>query len=77
MKKPIKVHPLMSDAFVIWLTKLGYIARVTADGISFDHYVSNKNFPRNVMILRNGRMNKPAKQLFEEFKKYHPFCEVA
>jgi hypothetical protein len=29
------------------------------------------------MIMANGRLNKPATQLFEEFKKYNPFGEVA
>ncbi|WP_312969000.1 hypothetical protein [Acinetobacter gerneri] len=73
MKKPNYVHSLMSDAFAIWLTKLGYVARMTTDGIVFVHHVSNKNFPRDVMILSNGRLNKPATQLFEEFKGYKPF----
>lgn len=76
MKKHVKVHPLMSEAFVIWLTKLGYVARATTQGISFIHHVTNQNFPRDVMILSNDRLNKPATKLFEEFKGYKPF-EVA
>jgi hypothetical protein len=39
--------------------------------------VVNKNFPRDVVIVGTGRLNKPATQLFEEFKKYKPFGEVA
>lgn len=77
MKKSIKVHPLMSDAFVIWLTKIGYRGVVGASGITFYCSTVNNHFPRNVMIFSNGRMNKPAARLFEEFKKYDPFVEVA
>ncbi|RYL25080.1 hypothetical protein [Acinetobacter piscicola] len=73
MKKPRKVHPLLSDAFVIWLTLIGYKAILSAGCIRFHCPVSNKNFPRDVMILENGRLNKPATQLFEEFKKHEPF----
>ena len=29
------------------------------------------------MIMANGRLNKPATQLFEEFKKYDPFGDAA
>lgn len=76
MKKPIRVHPLMSTAFVIWLTLLGYRGVVKMGGTQFYHAVSNKNFPRDVMILENGCLNKPASKLFEEFKSYNPF-EVA
>ena len=77
MKKLTRVHPLMSDAFIIWLTHLGYKGVAKTGGIQFYHAVSNKNFPRDVMVMENGRLNKPATRLFEEFKKYNPFGEVA
>lgn len=77
MNKYNPVHPLMSEAFVIWLTKIGYRGVTNASGVLFYCEASGKNFPRNVMIMANGRLNKPATQLFEEFKKYDPFGEVA
>lgn len=76
MKKPNRVPPLMSEAFVFWLSNLGYKGVSTIGGIKFYHPVVNKNFPRDVMILNNGRLNKPATKLFEEFKSYEPFGEV-
>ena len=77
MKKLTRVHPLMSEAFVIWLVKIGYRCVTNASGVLFYCEASGKNFPRDVMIMANGRLNKPATQLFEEFKKYDPFGEVA
>ena len=77
MKKKNLVHPLMSEAFLIWLAKLGYRGVARAGGISFYHKLTNQNFPRDVMILHNGQLNKPAAKLFEEFKKHDPFGEVA
>ena len=77
MKKHKLVHPLMSEAFVIWLVSIGYRGVTNASGVLFFCAVSGRNFPRNVMIMANGRLNKPATQLFEEFKKYNPFGEVA
>ena len=77
MKKPTLVHPLMTEAFIIWLTHLGYKCVISAGGAQFYNTATGKGFPRNVMILANGRLNKPATQLFEEFKKYNPFDEVA
>lgn len=77
MKKPTRVHPLMSEAFVIWLTMIGYRGVTNASGVLFYCEASGKNFPRDVMIMANGRLNKPATRLFEEFKKYDPFGEVA
>ena len=77
MKKHYRVHPLMSEAFVIWLTHLGYKAVVSAGGVQFYNTATGKGFPRNVMIMANGRLNKAATELFEEFKKYDPFGEVA
>ena len=77
MKKLTRVHPLMSEAFVIWLAMIGYRFVTNASGVLFYCEASGKNFPRNVMIMANGRLNKPATQLFEEFKKYKPFGEVA
>lgn len=78
MKKHYRVHPLMSEAFIIWLVSIGY--RGVRHGSGDTHFyceVVNKNFPRDVMIASTGRLNKPATQLFEEFKKYKPFGEVA
>ena len=77
MKKHKLVHPLMSEAFVIWLVSIGYKGVTNPSGVLFFCAVSGRNFPRNVMIMANGRLNKPATQLFEEFKKYNPFGEVA
>ena len=77
MRNLVRIHPLMSDAFIIWLTLLGYKGVNRAGDIQFYHKVSNKNFPRDVMIMRNGRLNKAATQLFKEFKKYNPFGETA
>lgn len=77
MKKPTLVHPLMTEAFIIWLLSIGYRATVNQHGVRFFCEVVNKNFPRNVMIMANGRLNKAATELFEEFKKYDPFGEVA
>ncbi|OTG85854.1 hypothetical protein B9T31_09685 [Acinetobacter sp. ANC 4558] len=77
MAKHRKVNPLMSTAFVIWLTHLGYKGVLKNGVVCFYHTVTSKNFPRDVMIMEKGRLNKPATQLFEEFKKYNPFGEVA
>lgn len=77
MKKPTLVHPLMTEAFIIWLTRLGYKCVISAGGAQFYNTATGKGFPRNVMIMANGRLNKAATQLFEEFKKYKPFGEVA
>ena len=73
MKKLTRVHPLMSEAFVIWLTHLGYRCVISAGGAQFYNTATGKNFPRNVMIMANGRLNKAATQLFEEFKGHDPF----
>ncbi|WP_338841387.1 hypothetical protein [Acinetobacter lwoffii] len=54
-----------------------YRATVNQHGVRFFCEVVNKNFPRDVVIAGTGRLNKPATQLFEEFKKYDPFSEVA
>lgn len=70
MKKATLVHPLMSEAFLIWLAKLGYKGVARAGVISFYHEINNRNFP-------HGRLNRPAAKLFEEFKKHDPFNEVA
>lgn len=77
MKKHKLVHPLMTEAFIIWLVSIGYRGVTNASGVLFYCEASGKNFPRDVMIMANGRLNKPATQLFEEFKKYDPFGEVA
>ncbi|WP_347461039.1 hypothetical protein ABEF79_06875 [Acinetobacter sp. ANC 7454] len=67
----------MTEAFIIWLTHLGYKCVVSAGGAQFYNSATGKGFPRNVMIMANGRLNKAATELFEEFKKYDPFGEVA
>ena len=77
MNKYNRVHPLSSEAFVIWLTYLGYKCVISAGGAQFYNTATGKGFPRNVMIMANGRLNKAATELFEEFKKYKPFGEVA
>ena len=77
MKKLTRVHPLMSEAFVIWLVSIGYRGVTNASGVLFYCEASGKNFPRAVMIMANGRLDKPAAQLFEEFKKYNHFGEAA
>lgn len=77
MKKHYRVQPLMSEAFIIWLAHLGYKCVISAGGAQFYNTVTGKGFPRNVMIMANGRLNKAATELFEEFKKYDPFGEVA
>lgn len=77
MKKHNRVDQLMSEAFVIWLSMIGYRAVARMGGIWFYCQVSNKNFPRDVMVLAGGRLNKPAATLFEEFVKYDPFSGVA
>ena len=61
---------------MIWLIMIGYKAISNPSGVLFYSEASGKDFPRNVMIMANGRLNKPATQLFEEFKKYDPFGEV-
>lgn len=77
MKKLTRVHPLMSEAFIIWLVRIGYRGvRHSSGDTHFYCEVVNKSFPRGVVIAGTGRLNKPATQLFEEFKKYKPF-EVA
>lgn len=76
MNKYNRVHPLMCEAFVIWLTYLGYKCVISTGGAQFYNTATGKGFPRNVMIMANGRLNKAATELFEEFKKYKPF-EVA
>ena len=77
MKKLTLVHPLMTEAFIIWLVSIGYKGVTNPSGVLFYCAVSGRNFPRNVMIMANGRLNKPATQLFEEFKKYNPFGDAA
>ncbi len=76
MKKHYRVNPLMSEAFIIWLTHLGYKCVISAGGAQFYNTATGKGFPRSVMIMANGRLNKAATELFEEFKKYKPFGEV-
>ena len=77
MKKHYRVHPLMSEAFIIWLAHLGYKCVISAGGAQFYNTATGTGFPRNVMIMANGRLNKAATELFEEFKKYKPFGDAA
>lgn len=77
MKKPTLVHPLMTEAFIIWLNHLGYKCVISAGGAQFYNTATGKGFPRNVMIMANGRLNKAATELFEKFKGHNPFGEVA
>ena len=51
MNKYNRVHPLMSEAFVIWLTYLGYKCVISAGGAQFYNTATGKGFPRNVMIM--------------------------
>ena len=77
MKKPTLVHSLMTEAFIIWLLSIGYRATINQHGVRFFCEVVNKNFPRGVVIMANGKLNKIAVRLYEEFKKHDPFNEVA
>ena len=58
----------MSEAFIIWLNHLGYKCVISAGGAQFYNTATGNGFPRNVMIMANGRLNKAATELFEEFK---------
>lgn len=78
MKKLTRVHPLMSEAFIIWLVRIGYRGvRHSSGDTHFYCEVVNKNFPRGVVIMANGKLNKIAVRLYEEFKGHDPFNEVA
>lgn len=77
MKKPTLIHPLMTEAFIIWLTHLGYKCVISAGGAQFYNTATGKGFPRNVMIMANGCLNKAATELFEEFKGHNPFGDAA
>ncbi len=66
MNQKIKV-----EAFMRWLIHIGYRGVAYSSGdIVFRCHVSGKLFPKGVTILSNGRLNKPAKQLFKEFEGY-------
>lgn len=54
MKKPTLIHPLMTEAFIIWLLSIGYRATVNQHGVRFFCEVVNKNFPRDVVIAGTG-----------------------
>ena len=78
MKKLTRVHPLMSEAFIIWFVRIGYRGvRHSSGDTHFYCEVVNKNFPRGVVIMTNGKLNKIAVRLYEEFKKHDSFNEVA
>jgi len=49
----------------------------TVDSFLAKIEVVNKNFPRGVVIMANGKLNKIAVRLYEEFKKHDPLNEVA
>ncbi len=77
MKKSTHPHPFMLETFIIWLVMIGYRGvRHSSGDTHFYCEVVNKNFPRGVVIMANGKLNKIAVRLFEEFKGHDPF-EVA
>ena len=78
MKKSTHDHPLMLETFIIWLVMISYRGVRHSSGDTYFYCeVVNKNFPRGVVIMANGKLNKIAVRLYEEFKKYDPFGEVA
>ena len=59
MKKLTRIRPLMSEAFIIWLVRIGYRGvRHSSGDTHFYCEVVNKNFPRGVVIMANGKLNK-------------------
>ena len=58
----------MSEAFLIWLVSIGYRGVKKHGEIWFYCQVVSNKFPRNVVVMANGRLNKAASQLYEEFK---------
>lgn len=69
--KITKIDPIMSEAFMKWLVKIGYrgVCHPTGE-TQFHCRTVNKNFPRGVAILANGRLNKAAAQLYTEFREH-------
>lgn len=69
IKKNVQhVDEVMTRAFMIWLSNIGYRGIKKSGEILFYCKVVNKRFPRNVVVMANGQLNRAASQLFEEFK---------
>lgn len=69
--KSIKISPLMSDAFMLWLAKIGYRGVCRGSGeTQFYCTTVNQNFPRGATILANGKLNKVAARLYKEFEEH-------
>jgi hypothetical protein len=59
------------EAFLLWLTKIGYRGIIRPCGrMEFYCATVSKLFPRNVHITYDRKMNKAATQLFKEFEKH-------
>lgn len=59
------------EAFLLWLTKIGYRGIVRPCGrMEFYCATVNKAFPRNVHITYDRKMNKAATQLYKEFENH-------
>ena len=69
-KRVERIDPILSQAFFMWLVKIGYRGINRAGETQFYCEVISPKFPRNVVVMANGRLNKPASQLFEEFKAH-------
>jgi hypothetical protein len=65
-----RIDPILSKAFFIWLVKIGYRGINRTGETQFYCEVVNERFPRNVVVMASGRLNKPASQLFKEFKAH-------
>lgn len=72
MKTKVKrISPLMSEAFMNWLVKIGYRGVCHGSGeTQFYCKTVNQNFPRGAVILPNGRLNKVAARLYKEFEEH-------
>ena len=69
--KVTRISLLMSEAFMIWLVKIGYRVVCRASGeTQFYCETVNQNFPRGAVILANGKLNKIAARLYKEFEGY-------
>ncbi len=68
-----KIHFSLAAPFENWLLNDGYQPKLVKNAALVRYSKSNKP---TLEIDSTGRLNKPATQLFEGFKKYKPF-EVA
>ncbi|MGE8541937.1 MAG: hypothetical protein ACN6NX_11570 [Acinetobacter sp.] len=69
--KVTKISPLMSEAFMSWLGKIGYRGVCRGSGeTQFYCGTVNQNFPRGETILANGKLNKVAARLYKEFEEH-------